>query len=277
MIRGYEVWGAVVVAASLLFIFGALRERQKLHALRVEKKSDRFRGIQKLNADVKFYDDVLPQYSYDEYVSSKTQFDGFNFERFLTKKMEDNPNGFAYVLRAARENERLYAFYCSQWERLPEWGDRRAARKAKVPYRFFRKREKMLCDAQMANPVTEPEFFCAVHYQSPKGRNTYREEQIYSLSDAEYLYKMLEARRRYQHSAEYERQKMTSSLRYDILRRDGFRCTICGRSASEGARLEVDHILPVSKGGRTEPSNLRTLCMDCNRGKSDKYDPYGYN
>ena len=70
---------------------------------------------------------------------------------------------------------------------------------------------------------------------------------------------------------------MSASLRYDVMKRDNFRCTICGRSADDGVTLHVDHIKPVSKGGKTEMSNLRTLCDYCNLGKSDKYDPSGMN
>ena len=78
-------------------------------------------------------------------------------------------------------------------------------------------------------------------------------------------------------NAELERAKMSQSLRYNILQRDGFRCQICGASAAQGAKLEVDHIIPVSKGGLTIPQNLRTLCESCNRGKRDKYTPNGMN
>lgn len=74
-----------------------------------------------------------------------------------------------------------------------------------------------------------------------------------------------------------ERRLMSASLRYDIMKRDGFKCTICGRTQADGVKLHVDHILPVSKGGKTTPSNLRTLCQDCNLGKSDKYDESGEN
>ena len=63
---------------------------------------------------------------------------------------------------------------------------------------------------------------------------------------------------------------MTDSLRYDVLKRDGFKCQICGASAQDGATLHVDHIIPVSKGGKTEMSNLQTLCDRCNLGKSNK-------
>ncbi len=45
------------------------------------------------------------------------------------------------------------------------------------------------------------------------------------------------------------------------------KCQICGRSAKDGAILHIDHIIPISKGGRTEIDNLRTLCQSCNLGK----------
>ena len=67
-----------------------------------------------------------------------------------------------------------------------------------------------------------------------------------------------------------QRRLMTDSLRYDVMRRDGFRCKLCGMTANDGVKLHVDHIIAVSKGGKTELSNLRTLCERCNLGKSDK-------
>ena len=70
--------------------------------------------------------------------------------------------------------------------------------------------------------------------------------------------------------AKKQRAAMTPSLRHDILERDGFRCQHCGATAADGAKLHVDHIIPVAKGGKTEPSNLQTLCEECNLGKSDK-------
>lgn len=69
-----------------------------------------------------------------------------------------------------------------------------------------------------------------------------------------------------------QRRLMSDSLRYDVLRRDGFRCQICGATQKDGVKLHVDHIYPVSKGGKTEMSNLRTLCERCNMGKSDKIE-----
>ena len=70
-----------------------------------------------------------------------------------------------------------------------------------------------------------------------------------------------------------KRKTIPTGLRYDILHRDNFKCCICGRTAKEdGVKLHIDHIIPVSKGGTNDVSNLRTLCQDCNLGKSNKLE-----
>ena len=59
-------------------------------------------------------------------------------------------------------------------------------------------------------------------------------------------------------------------LRFQVLRRDEYRCCICGREAADGVKLEVDHRVARSKGGMATLDNLWTLCFDCNRGKGTK-------
>ena len=64
-----------------------------------------------------------------------------------------------------------------------------------------------------------------------------------------------------------KRKPMKPSLRFEILKRDDYRCQICGATAKDGAKLEIDHIHPVSKGGDNNADNLQVLCRDCNAGK----------
>ena len=58
-------------------------------------------------------------------------------------------------------------------------------------------------------------------------------------------------------------------LRYAVLKRDNFKCVLCGASPATDpcCKLHVDHIVAWSRGGRTIISNLRTLCEPCNLGK----------
>lgn len=55
-------------------------------------------------------------------------------------------------------------------------------------------------------------------------------------------------------------------MRFEVLKRDGFRCTYCGASG-DGVELHVDHEVATANGGKTIMSNLRTACRDCNIGK----------
>lgn len=65
------------------------------------------------------------------------------------------------------------------------------------------------------------------------------------------------------------RTSIPKKLRFRIMRRDGYRCRLCGLSTSDGVKLHIDHIVPVAKGGKTIEPNLWTLCQPCNSGKSD--------
>ena len=69
-----------------------------------------------------------------------------------------------------------------------------------------------------------------------------------------------------------EHAKVTRAMRYDVLRRDNFHCVRCGRGKEDGVKLHVDHIVPVSRGGKSVMSNLQTLCEDCNCGKGNRYE-----
>lgn len=64
------------------------------------------------------------------------------------------------------------------------------------------------------------------------------------------------------------RSPISPKLRFDVFRRDKFVCQYCGACGPD-VELEVDHIIPVSRGGTDEMSNLKTACFNCNRGKGD--------
>ena len=66
-----------------------------------------------------------------------------------------------------------------------------------------------------------------------------------------------------------KRKNLSKSVRFEVFKRDSFKCQYCGKSAPDVV-LEVDHIIPVSKGGDNDISNLITACFNCNRGKRDK-------
>lgn len=61
-------------------------------------------------------------------------------------------------------------------------------------------------------------------------------------------------------------------LRYETLVKYGPRCQCCGATTRDGATMNVDHIIPISKAWdrRLDPTNLQILCATCNHGKTNR-------
>ena len=62
--------------------------------------------------------------------------------------------------------------------------------------------------------------------------------------------------------------KRYDKIRNKIFARDDYTCQYCGK---RGGTLEIDHIIPFSKGGSEKEENLVTTCFDCNRKKRDYF------
>ncbi len=60
-------------------------------------------------------------------------------------------------------------------------------------------------------------------------------------------------------------------MRLAVLKRDDYKCVLCGRSpaTNAGVTLHLDHMVPYANGGETIKDNLRTLCAECNWGKGN--------
>jgi 5-methylcytosine-specific restriction endonuclease McrA len=65
------------------------------------------------------------------------------------------------------------------------------------------------------------------------------------------------------------RQPLSKSVRFEVFKRDAFKCQYCGAEAPN-VLLHVDHIKPVEGGGTNEITNLITACATCNSGKRDR-------
>lgn len=88
------------------------------------------------------------------------------------------------------------------------------------------------------------------------------------------LIKMIEGKLTMSSFTREQRSLMTNKLRESIKRRDNYTCCNCRNSIDiePNLLLEIDHIIPVSKGGYTLENNLQTLCWKCNRAKSNRIE-----
>lgn len=118
-------------------------------------------------------------------------------------------------------------------------------------------------------PITVPYPQYKFQYTSAGGNSGQATGIELNTSTLDTLSAILVEKIRWTKSAAGQRALMTAKLRGQIKERDGYACLQCGVSlaAEPHLLLEVDHIVPVSKGGLSILENLQTLCWRCNRSK----------
>ena len=265
-----SVMAAALVIAGIVVLCLVLRWKKT-----VLNTSEKIKLINNLNSITSFHMDIWEQYDYSTAVKSKSQFNRYNIDKGIVLYMISNKSFWESILSHITENRETLKRYDQTVQAIRNTSGQ--DNYYGVPQNVYEKKERNLFNKLIMTPNTETMLVYTVTYTSPKGQNSYR--RAWTFRTDQLIDALAEANRVDQNheSNLYQRTLFSNSLRYDVLKRDGFRCQICGRTAQDGVKLHVDHIIPVSKGGKTEMSNLRTLCSDCNVGKKDKYDPSGLN
>lgn len=122
------------------------------------------------------------------------------------------------------------------------------------------------------SPITVPYPNYKFQYTSAGGNSGQAADIRLDTPALDALSEELVKKIRWAKSAAGQRALMTAHLRGWIKDRDNYSCMQCRVSvaAEPHLLLEIDHIIPVSRGGLSTPDNLQTLCWRCNRSKGAK-------
>ncbi|WP_418062861.1 HNH endonuclease [Pimelobacter simplex] len=122
------------------------------------------------------------------------------------------------------------------------------------------------------SPIVVPYPVYVFEYVSAGGNSGQRASITLNTQTIDALVETLSEKIRWRKSAAGQRALMTARLRDYIKARDNHTCKYCSISihAEPHLLLEVDHIIPISRGGLSTVENLQTLCWRCNRTKSNK-------
>lgn len=270
----------IAIVAACLCALGIVILISQLISMRrkriVAENSVYYQSVLELNERTQYYDSIADggELMYTMYVNSKAKFDRTEPIASLYEYISLHSDEINSLLDQVSENRKVYREYNAAFEALSSSITYVECENLQINYGRFQEIEQKLVSMEKLDMIMSLEITCKVAYTSPKGQNHYEKDCTYLESEIRTAIKNVDARAEFMQSEAWrrknERSKVTPSLRYDVMRRDGFRCCLCGRTASDGIELEVDHIVPISKGGSTIGSNLQTLCRDCNRGKSAK-------
>jgi hypothetical protein len=208
-------------------------------------------------------------------VNSKAKFDNFNLPSRMSVNVLENELWAGQQIELRLAATRHFTTYGRDYEFIEYGALGRSSHPRIRDDKFAVIERKQFTRRKLEYPTPMAQITTTVKYTSPKGQNSYSRHLNW---DFERLQRGLQDARAVREGQsttaalrQRERSLMTAGLRMTILRRDNFRCQMCGAAASDDTVLHIDHIIPVSRDGRTTPENLQTLCQSCNIGKSNKF------
>ena len=262
----------VILLFFILIIIISIVLYVKFH---IDSKNEFILKLKEINKNTYFHP-MTSDIKHSEAVNSKRNLDNSDPKMVFYSILFDGSNPFSSHVVRANENEQNYLKYTNYYENVVS-----EARRANIPLKNFPFKAyyhnnliKALNRQKIDRPVMNPRFIFELAYSSPTGKNKYNKtasyykENLVSLAE-----KAIEDKKSQQLQTDLkmvERRKLNSSMRFKILKRDGYRCKICGFSAPDGANLHIDHKIPIAKGGLTVESNLWVVCAQCNLGKGTK-------
>ena len=234
----------------------------------VSKTSKKIQKITKLNESYQFKDIKRKKRNIIEREYSRKSFDRVTGKSIIKYHLDNNINGIRTDLENAIFNITLLEKYNKDVEKVLQSESTNNSK-------YSSKKFKMVEERVLRSIIYKKENFMItlkieVYYRSNGGNVYDNKKRKYLFNDLVFVYNEWNRGNKFEETINQERKIMNDYIRYNVLKRDNFSCQICGITAKDGAKLQVDHIIPVSKGGKTVMSNLQTLCERCNIGKSNK-------
>ena len=268
-----SIFLTVLVATIALIIF--VLARNSKYKKFVLSNSESIQKMDELNRKYTFI-------VYESKISLYHRFDNKSYWNktetiaYLSREIRNNLEAWFKLRSNIESNRELLNEYKSDIEKIKTNIPADVCASKKMKYKKCLKVESKIFNEKIQDPDTDVTITVKLRYVSRKGKvdlsksNTFGYIELIRILDSVSTSRV--DRKTYERLALAERAMLSDSMRYDVLRRDGFRCVLCGMSSKDGAMLHVDHIIPVSKGGKSVMSNLRTLCEKCNIGKSNKIE-----
>lgn len=249
---------------SIIVYYSIIKKHIKKEEIEVINKSDK---IKKLN-------EINKKYSFKKITNCKRKIIEREFSRkslynvksidVIRYNIENNIDFIRTDIENAIYNIKMLDDYNKEVNKLTLIKSNNTSKKFnKIENRIFNKliykKEDFLINVKLI-----------VYYRSNSGKVNENIKTLITFLELVNIYNAWQQGNKYCETQKRERRIMNDDIRYNVLKRDNFQCQLCGATAKDGAKLHVDHIIPVSKGGKTIMSNLQTLCDRCNIGKSNK-------
>ena len=181
-------------------------------------------------------------------------------------------NNALRAIDAAAANANIFPDYLRNVEQITEF-DKYNTDSLPILKKFRKSKEQKIFKDTIIKPLTQ--LTIKVTLESTNINGAYKDSKtaVFSANNIKHVIERASQKNGdffvnediWQSICRVERGKVSNKMRFAIYQRDGNRCRRCGSRYD----LEVDHIFPISKGGKSTMDNLQTLCHSCNSAKSN--------
>lgn len=228
-----------------------------------------------INARYKFNPDV--NFDQSHIYDNEKFYDTISCQDYLIYQLQDIGENVLKQIEKVSENQQAYSDYLSKVKTISDFG-RFWAPIENLDKEKLIAREKYLFQKNIRpKPATQFSLTVKLHRSDRNGRIWETKSEDFDSDEICTLImrlnnkkgKFYNDREIWDSLCRVERGKVSNKMRFSIYERDGYRCRNCGISG-KFADLEIDHIIPIAKGGKSTYDNLQTLCHKCNIEKGDK-------
>ena len=271
----YIVVGVIVFILFLigLAVFSYIKRRRERPF--VTENSAALKALSELNRQFRFENvmNFAEEYTYD----NKNTYDGISCADYLVYVLQNKQYEASEQIENAASNRKRYEEYCKKIKEIQNFGDFLKPTKGYNMQRLL-KCERDLFEREKLSPKIKFSARIDLYRSDLSGKIFNNKFEVFNEEEVKTFIKRLNDKRGnfyrdreiWDSLCRVERGKVSNKVRLAIYRRDGYRCRICGRSGIFND-LEIDHIKPISKGGKSTYDNLQTLCRSCNLTKGNLY------
>lgn len=256
-------------------VYGSVRHS---HTKFIKKYSKSYQALETLNSRYRF-EHVKDVEVYEEY-DSEVNYSNVSCTDYLIGYLNENLKRFEGYLASTYKNRVNYVLYEEELKKINVHQGYLVDIKPKKENKLLKREEKLFNKATL-KPHMYLNIKIFIKYVDMGKNLKARKDESFKEDQIRYYIKGLKDKKGKKYNNEkiwnslvkYERGKVSLHMRFYIYDRDGYRCKKCGRHGRR-ADLEIDHIVPISRGGKSVPSNLQTLCKSCNYHKGTRIERY---
>ncbi len=243
----------------------------KMLCLYVDEHSTILKEVKYLNEKYKFYD--ILEYKYIHLYDNEHSYNEISPKDYLIYQLMYEKNKVKEDIVKTIDNLHMYEMYTYDLEELKKL-DPFDQPNNKYIVLLTKKIIEKKFQALVLKPTIEFKIVVIVQQTTINGHPVALKKAVFDVLEIEDIiarlndktYDRFNDHEIWNSLCKVERGKVSNKMRFSIYDRDGHRCRKCGRFTND---LEIDHIIPISKGGKSTYDNLQTLCRSCNQQKSN--------